>query len=142
MSLICDLAQKVKSAGYKLTLPRLAVIEVLESQPEHLNHNQILVEAQKIYPKVSRATVYRTLELLVELNLVRPLYLNDPTQRFVSATGGHHHLICARCGVIIEFDHCSADQLAHELTQKYGFQIHSHLLEFQGICQHCQDYQN
>ena len=104
MSTICDLAQKLKSAGYKLTLPRLAVIEVLESQPEHLNHNQILVEAQKIYPKVSRATVYRTLELLVELNLVRPLYLNDPTQRFVSAAGGHHHLICSVCGVIIEFE--------------------------------------
>jgi Fe2+ or Zn2+ uptake regulation protein len=142
MSTICGLAQKVKSAGYKLTLPRLAVIEVLESQPEHLNHNQILAEAQKIYPKVSRATVYRTLELLVDLNLVRPLYLNDPTQRFVSATGGHHHLVCSSCGVIIEFDHCTADQLAQELTQKYGFEIHSHLLEFQGICRTCQNWQN
>jgi len=138
MSSICGLAQKLKAAGYKLTTPRLAVIEVLENNPEHLSHNQILVEGQQIYPKLSRATVYRTMELLVTLNLVRPLYLNDPTQRFVSATGGHHHLVCANCGTIIEFDYCTADQLAQTLADQYSFQIHSHLLEFQGICQACQ----
>lgn len=139
MSTICGLAQKLKSAGYKLTMPRLAVVEVLESSPEHLSHNQILAQGQKIYPKLSRATVYRTLELLVQLNLVRPLYLNDPTQRFVSATGGHHHLVCSNCGVTIEFDTCTADQLAQELSKTYNFQIHSHLLEFQGFCQNCQN---
>ena len=138
MSSICGLAQKLKAAGYKLTAPRLAVIEVLENNPEHLSHNQILVEGQQIYPKLSRATVYRTMELLVGLNLVRPLYLNDPTQRFVSATGGHHHLVCANCGTIIEFDYCTADQLAQKLAEQYSFLINSHLLEFQGVCQSCQ----
>jgi Fur family ferric uptake transcriptional regulator len=138
MSSICGLADKLKAAGYKLTAPRLAVIEVLEKNPEHLSHNQILIAGQQIYPKLSRATVYRTMELLVELNLVRPLYLNDPTQRFVSASGGHHHLVCANCGVIIEFDECTADQLAQELAEQYNFLIHSHLLEFQGVCQSCQ----
>ena len=138
MTSICGLAQKLKAAGYKLTAPRLAVIEVLENNPEHLSHSQILVKGQQIYPKLSRATVYRTMELLVALNLVRPLYLNDPTQRFVSATGGHHHLVCANCGAIIEFDYCTADQLAQKLADQYSFQIHSHLLEFQGICQACQ----
>jgi Fur family ferric uptake transcriptional regulator len=132
------LAQQLKSAGYKLTLPRLAVVKVLETYPEHLSHNQILIEGQKIYPKLSRATVYRTMELLVELGLLRPLYLHDPTQRFVSATGGHHHLVCTNCGTTIEFDYCSADQLAQELSAKYKFQIQSHLLEFQGVCRDCQ----
>jgi len=138
MSRICDLAKKLKKAGYKLTPARRAVIKVLESRPEHLSHNQILEEGQKIYPKLSRATVYRTMELLVELRLVRPLYLNDPTQRFVSATGGHHHLVCSRCGVVIEFDHCAAAELVQDLSEKYNFQIRSHLLEFQGLCHNCQ----
>jgi Fur family ferric uptake transcriptional regulator len=138
MSSICGLAQKLKGAGYKLTAPRLAVIEVLENNPEHLSHSQILREGQQIYPKLSRATVYRTMEILVGLNLVRPLYLNDPTQRFVSATGGHHHLVCVHCGVIIEFDDCTADQLARKLSEQHNFRIQSHLLEFQGICQACQ----
>jgi len=112
-----NLAQQLKSAGYKLTPARLAVIEVL-IESEHPNHQQILEEGQKIYPNLSQATVYRTMELLVQLRLVRPLYLNDPTQRFVSATGGHHHLVCANCGDILEFDYCTVDQLACELSQK------------------------
>lgn len=138
MSSIAGLAEELKNAGYKLTKPRQAVIEVLETYPEHLSHNQILEAGQKIFPQLSRATVYRTVELLVSLNLIRPLYLNDPTQRFVSAYGGHHHLVCSCCGTIIEFDHCTADTLAKELSQKYNFQIQNHLLEFQGICEICQ----
>jgi Fe2+ or Zn2+ uptake regulation protein len=133
----CNLADKLKAAGHKLTLPRRAVLEVLESSHEHLNHTQILAEGQKIYPLLSRATVYRTMELLVELNLMRPLYLNDPTQRFVAALGGHHHLVCSGCGVIIEFEHCPADQMAQQLAEEHNFQIHSHLLEFKGVCAEC-----
>ena len=132
-----NLAQQLKTAGYKLTRPRLAVIKVLETYGEHFNHHQILAEGQKIYPSLSRATVYRTLELLVTLNLVRPLYLNEPSQRFISASGGHHHLVCTNCDRVIEFEQCDVDALAHELAQKYNFQIQSHLLEFQGLCQTC-----
>lgn len=138
MSNITDLAKHLKRAGYKMTPARLAVIEVLETQPEHLSHNQILEQGQKVYPKLSRATVYRTVELLVELGLIRPLYLNDPTQRFVSASGGHHHLVCTNCNVTIEFDQCAVELLAQELSRQFRFQIRNHLLEFQGLCENCQ----
>jgi Fur family transcriptional regulator, ferric uptake regulator len=137
MADFCNLADQLKRSGYKLTPARRAVIEVLEDGPVHPSHQQILDEGQKIYPKLSRATVYRTMELLVELRLVRPLYLNDPTQRFVSALGGHHHLVCSNCGRVVEFDHCVADKVAAELSEKYGFQISSHLLEFHGLCNKC-----
>jgi Fur family ferric uptake transcriptional regulator len=137
MSMIAGLAKKLKANGYKLTPARLAVIEVLENEPEHLSHLQILAEGQNLYPQLSRATVYRTMDLLVELKLVRPLYLNDPTQRFVSAAGGHHHLICTNCDTTLEFDHCTVDELAQELAKKYNFQIRNHLLEFQGLCEIC-----
>jgi Fur family ferric uptake transcriptional regulator len=136
---VSDLTQKLKQAGYKLTGSRLAVIEVLETHPEHLDHNQILAAGKKIYPHLSRATVYRTMELLVELNLYRPLYLSEPTQRFISTSGGHHHLVCSKCGAIFEFENCHADQLSRELAEKYHFEIRSHLLEFQGICENCQN---
>ena len=137
MSSICNLAEKLKQAGYKLTPARLAVIEVLETYSKHLNHSQILEEGKQIYPGLSRATVYRTMELLVELNLVRPLYMHDAAQRFISASGGHHHLVCSGCGKTIEFDHCTVAQLARELSRKHRFQIFSHLLEFQGLCHTC-----
>ena len=132
-----NLAQQLKQAGYKLTPARLAVVDVLESHAEHLSHDQILAEGRKIYSKLSRATVYPTMDLLVALNLMRPLYLNDPTQRFISAMGGHHHLICTDCATTIEFDHCTINQLAQELATEYGFTIRNHLLEFQGVCARC-----
>lgn len=135
---VAGLAQKLKRAGYKLTPARLAVVDVLETSGEHLCHNQILEAGQKIYPKLSRATVYRTMDILVELKLMRPLYLNEPTQRFVSAAGGHHHLVCTRCGQTIEFDDCTANELVDQLADRYGFQIHHHLLEFRGVCVSCQ----
>ena len=138
VSSISGLSQQLKKAGYKLTPARLAIAEVLETSPEHLSHEEILEEGKKLYPKLSRATVYRTLEILVELCLVRPIYLNDPTQRFVSAAGGHHHLVCSNCGQTFEFDYCTVQQLAQELAERFNFQIQNHLLEFQGLCNACQ----
>ena len=138
MSAICGLAKKIRRAGYKLTPARLAVIEVLESNSDHFSHTQILEEGRKIYPPLSRATVYRTMELLVELNLVRSIYMSDPTQRFISALDGHHHLICTSCDSVFEFDHCTVDQLSNELSQQFNFQIRNHFLEFQGLCAGCQ----
>ncbi|MEM7343991.1 MAG: Fur family transcriptional regulator [Chloroflexota bacterium] len=137
MSTLSGLSAQLKRAGYKLTPARLAVIDVLENHEDHLSHDQILVEGKKIYAKLSRATVYRTMDLLVNLNLMRALYLNDATQRFISAEGGHHHLICTGCETTIEFDHCTISQLAQDLSTQYGFQIRNHLLEFQGLCEDC-----
>ena len=138
MSNMDKLAEQLKKAGYKLTRPRLAVLEVLENEGDHLSHGQILDEGKKVYPKLSRATVYRTLELLVNLNIMRPLYLNEPTLRFISATGGHHHLVCTQCQTVFEFDDCVVDQLAQQLSKQFKFQIRNHLLEFQGVCEGCQ----
>jgi Fur family ferric uptake transcriptional regulator len=139
MAMISDLVEKLKQAGYKLTPARLAVIEVLESGPEHFSHDQILREGRKFYPRLSRATVYRTMELLVKLNLVRSIYLNEPTQRFISAREGHHHLICTQCDVVFEFDHCTVDQISRDLMETFNFQIRNHFLEFQGLCAACRN---
>ncbi|MEM7343846.1 MAG: Fur family transcriptional regulator [Chloroflexota bacterium] len=138
MAAITGLRDSLEKAGFKITKPRLAVIEVLETHGDHLSHTQILEEAKKIYPKLGRATVYRTLELFVSLNMIRPMYLNEPTQRFISASGGHHHLVCTSCDAIVEFDHCVVEELAQNLAKQFRFQIRNHLLEFQGVCQSCQ----
>ncbi len=138
MTAIQGLTQQLKKSGYKLTPARLAVVEVLETHSDHLSHNEILDYGKKIYPKLSRATVYRTIEILIGLNLIRSIYMNDPTQRFMSAAGGHHHLVCTTCDAVFEFDHCTVDQLAQELSKQFNFQIRNHLLEFQGMCKSCQ----
>jgi Fur family ferric uptake transcriptional regulator len=133
-----DLIQRLRSAGYKITPPRLAVLEIIQREGEHLNPNEILARAQTIHPQTGRATVYRTLELLTQLGIVRPIYVGDTGPTYIRAEGGHHHLVCSRCGRVVDFEQCVADGMEQELEARFGFRIHSHLLEFYGLCPHCQ----
>ena len=133
-----ELVQRLRSAGYKITPPRLAVLEVIQREGEHLNPNEILDQAQAIYPQTGRATVYRTLELLTLLDIVRPIYVGESGPTYIRTEGGHHHLVCSQCGRIVDFDQCVADTMQRELEERFGFVIKSHLLEFYGICARCQ----
>jgi Fur family ferric uptake transcriptional regulator len=130
--------ERLRAAGYKITPPRLAVLQVIDLDGEHLNPGEILARAQAIHPSVGRATVYRTLELLTQLQIVRPIYLAEHGQTYIRAEGGHHHLVCSECGVVVDFDQCMADQMTQELADRFGFAIRSHLLEFYGLCSTCQ----
>ena len=132
------LLQQLRTAGYKVTPAREAVLRVIAQEGEHLDPAEILRRAQKIYPAIGRATVYRTLELLTQLNIVRPIYVGEHGPTYIRAQGGHHHLVCSNCGTVIDFEQCVADQMATELAERFGFQIQSHLLEFYGQCAACQ----
>lgn len=133
-----SLVQQLRAAGYKLTPARLAVLRVIEQEGEHLEPAEILTRAQAIHPALGRATVYRTLELLTQLHIVRPIYVGEHGPTYIRAEGGHHHLVCSTCGLVIDFDQCVADQMSTELAERFGFQIQSHLLEFYGRCAACQ----
>ena len=131
---------RLRLAGHKLTPPRQAVLQVLDEGGEHLSHSEILERGQAIYPALGRATVYRTLELLTSLGIVRPIYLGaSQSVCFTRADGAHHHLICSECGQVIEFDECILDQLQESLSERLNFQIRGHLLEFYGQCDRCQE---
>ena len=135
---IVGLSAQLKRAGHKLTAPRLTVVAVLEHEGEHLSCEDVLALGRKTYPGLSRASVYRTLGLLTQLGAIRPILLGDNSQRYVASQGGHHHLVCSDCGAVLDFDQCGVDRLAAALSLRHGFQIHSHLLEFHGICRECQ----
>lgn len=132
-------ARTVQSAGFKLTPPRQAVLEALESGDGHMTPAEVLGRAQAIYPGLGRATVYRTLELLTSLGVVRPIFLGERGVCLTLAEGGHHHLVCSDCGAVIEFDECAVGELEQELAQRLNFQIRGHLLEFYGLCEQCHD---
>lgn len=128
---------RLREAGYKITPPRLAVLEVIQREGEHLNPQEILEQAQAIHPQTGRATVYRTLELLTNLGIVRPIYVGDSGPTYIRAEGGHHHLVCSCCGRVVDFEQCVADSMERELEERFGFRIQSHLLEFYGLCADC-----
>ena len=131
------LANQLRAAGYKITPARLAVLQVVAESADHLVTATVLERGRAIYPRLGRATVYRTLELLTELRILRPIYGGSDGLNFIRAEGGHHHLVCADCGDTVEFDDCVATELAHDLADRFGFTIQSHLLEFYGQCSQC-----
>jgi Fur family ferric uptake transcriptional regulator len=135
--MIETLSTRLRRAGYKLTPTRLAVLQVIEGEHEHLNPAEILAQARVLHPSIGRATVYRTLELLTQIGIVRPIYVGESGPLYIRARGGHHHMVCSRCSRIIDFDDCVADQMIDELGERYDFEIKSHLLEFYGYCGSC-----
>ncbi|MBI3943994.1 MAG: transcriptional repressor [Chloroflexi bacterium] len=131
-------AQALKAGGHKLTRPRLAVIEVLVNESEHLSPAEIYILARKIYPEIGLTTVYRTLELLTEMGLLRPNFVGDARQRFSSsATGHHHHLVCIHCAALIEIEDCGLEEIEDRLVAQTTYQILGHYVEFYGICDRC-----
>ena len=133
-----NVTERMQLAGYKLTPPRLAVLQVLDETDEHISRAQILERVQAVQPAIGRATVYRTLELLIRLGVVRPIYLGEQNVCFTRADRGHHHLICSECGQVVEFVECTVGQLQETLAQRLNFDIRGHLLEFYGLCERCQ----
>jgi Fe2+ or Zn2+ uptake regulation protein len=131
------LLEMLRDAGYKITPARVAVLETIEQEGEHLHPAEILATARQHYPALGRATVYRTLELLTQLGIVRPIYVGEAGPTYIRSSGGHHHLVCSRCGLIQDFDSCSSDEIAEELSTRFNFEISSHLLEFYGLCAKC-----
>ena len=87
---------------------------------------------------VNVETVYRTLDLLGELGLLRPVYQGTGAAHYVLLLDGHHHhLVCSRCRRVIEFDECALAELAETVGRRYGFAVEGHLLEFYGRCSQC-----
>lgn len=128
-------AQRLRDAGYRLTQPRLAVLEALERSRGHVTSAELL----EMMPDVGRASVYRALDLFTRLAIVRPAWLHDSsTPRYLLLPDGHHHhILCTACDRVIDFEDCHLEPLQRELETRYGMRLRGHLLEFYGQCADC-----
>lgn len=128
----------VEQNGYRRTAARLAIINGLLNSDEHITADDLVDKVRQQAPHVGRMTVYRTLDLLCELGLVRPIYQGTGAAHYIlMANGSHHHLICNRCHDVIEFEECSAVTLMEQVAQQFNFHLSSHLLELHGLCENC-----
>lgn len=117
---------------------KVIVDEFLEMNP-HVDAEQLYERLRKMGYAFGLATVYRTLNLLKEANLVDQLAFADGRSVFeVNAPGSHHdHLICVKCGVVVEFENEQIEQLQLGVAKKYGFILESHRLDLFGVCPKC-----
>jgi Fur family ferric uptake transcriptional regulator len=132
-------AVRLREAGHKLTNARLTVLNVLENNDGHLTSAEVLEQVDQIDPSIGRASVFRTLDLLTSLSIIRPTYMNSSmTPTYVLMPDGHHHhIVCTNCNRIIEFENCGLGTIAAELEERLHVKLTGHLLEFYGLCDKC-----
>ena len=141
---------KIKNAGYRLTIPRRAILQVLNNSRSHMSAEEIYLEVHKMYPAIGLTTVYRTLEMLVRMGLVSKFDFGDKRARYELAEGPgskghHHHLVCTKCGRIIDYkDFIDEEQelinkTEKGLSKKFNFEIHNHIIHFYGVCESCRE---
>jgi Fur family ferric uptake transcriptional regulator len=121
---------------HRITVSRIAVIGLVASMPGHFSVEDVLAQSRGI----GRATVFRTLKLLVDEGLICRVLLEDGRLHYrVSHDTHHHHLVCKECGAVEDFTTCDLEGLIAGLSVRTGFDITSHWLEFYGLCRTCRE---
>ena len=134
-------AEDLKSAGLKVTLPRLKILEVLEkSSNHHLSAEDIYRALMEQHGEVGVATIYRVLTQFEESGIVNKLnFENNQAVYELSNVEHHDHLVCVKCNVIIEFQDDVIEQHQIQIANKYGFQLTDHSLYLYGLCKACKE---
>ena len=139
---------RFRGCGYRMTVPREAIVNVLGKTSKHLSAEDVYMAVHKIHPNIGLTTVYRTLELLVQMGLVFKFDFGDGRARYELSEGPkgerhHHHLVCTSCGRVVDYtDFIDEEvellnQTEKGLSKKYNFEITNHLIQFYGLCDGC-----
>ena len=131
----------MKKNNLKFTIQREVILETLYNSDEHLTPEALHHLIQERHPDLNTgiATVYRTLALLEESNVVTSLSFGAQGKKYELGAKEHHdHLICTKCGVITEFVDGEIEARQHAITDQLGFKMSDHSMQIYGICSNCQ----
>lgn len=128
----------LERAGYRLTAPRRVVADLIGDHDGHFTALDLAAAARDRRLGISRATLFRALDLLIELGVVERLDLPSGEHAYVPcAPAHHHHVVCSRCGRTAEVDDAGLTGAVREIERSSGFRIDAHRLELFGLCRHC-----
>lgn len=129
----------LREQGYRLTPQRNVIWEVVRGAGRHMTAEEITVEVKQQLPDVNASTVYRTLALLVDLDLVVETRLEGSVCYYeVSPEPSHHHFVCRRCGAVGHFGDELLMPVREELSQRHGFAVEQIQVTAVGLCRTCQ----
>ena len=125
--------------GQKLTNERAALVRQIFSSHYHFEADELLFKMKEKNVKISRATIYRTLELLVKSGMVRRVHLGEDHYHYeyVSGNSHHDHLICTTCGSVIEFHDPALEARQRDICERKKFTPTFHNLQILGVCDAC-----
>ena len=137
MAVADPIERTLSRSGYRLTAPRRAVLDTMRQ----LGNNFTAEDVQLAAPDVGRATVFRTMKLMRDLEVICQIVLDDGGavyQLTEDDTGEHHHhVICSGCGVVADFSSDGLEDVLGDAARRTGFEIDTHRLELYGRCGHC-----
>ena len=128
----------LKKRGMRHTRERETIVREVLSSEEHFDVDELFIRLRK-KSAVSKASIYRTIPLLIEAGLITEVYLENGHMHYEHVYGRDHHchLRCTVCRRIIEFSDPRLDELARDVARKHGFFSDGHKMEISGLCPHC-----
>lgn len=138
--LLSDFKDVLRKEGLKITPQRIAVLEEIVKDKGHRESEDIYMAIKTHKTHVSRATVYRALDILVQHGFARKLNLGDGRARYEPKIDSphHDHMICNNCGKIIEFVNHEIEKIQEEIAKHHQFKLQQHIHQLFGICKECQ----
>lgn len=133
--------ETLRAAGYKITKARLTVLQAIEDLGGHVTSTEILHAVYQADSSIGRASVFRTLDMLTRLCIVRPTFVDGHhgPSYVLMPEGHHHHIVCTHCHRVYEFDECNLDDIADTLADKFNMELTGHLVEVYGLCAECRN---
>jgi Fur family ferric uptake transcriptional regulator len=136
--LVAELKVALRQRGLRMTPQRQLILDVVAAMRGHFSADEVHQQVVRAFPDVNISTVYRTLEVLDELGVVRHTHFHDGVSQYERADAARHqHMVCSRCGADAELDLDVLQPLAQELKRRYGFEAdlaHSAII---GLCRSC-----
>jgi len=131
----------LKRNNLKYTMQREAILKTLYDHPDHFTPENLYVLVKKNYPELNTGitTVYRTLNLLEDNHIATSISFGSAGKKFELGNKPHHdHLICEKCGDIVEFENQEIEKLQEKIAKMHDFKLTNHLMQLYGICKKCQ----
>ena len=131
-----ELRQICRRHSLPFTVQRRAILETLSPRSDHPTADQIFDDVRKRVPEISRTTVYRVMETLVEAGIARKVCHPGAAARYEMESQRHHHLVCLQCEAIVDLQDPTLDTLPLP-KRKAGFHIEDYSIQFRGLCPGC-----
>ncbi|MDU2063224.1 MAG: Fur family transcriptional regulator [Sporomusaceae bacterium] len=127
----------LRDKGFKVTPQRLAIYNVLANTKAHPSAEMIFAELQPLYPTMSLATVYKTIEILKEIGLVQVLNAGEDSFRYDARVESHSHIRCMQCGRVDDLEDIDASKFIDEVSASTPYKVTGQQFYFYGVCPSC-----
>ena len=134
-----DITALLREKGFKVTPQRLAIYSALAGTKEHPSAEMLFNQLQPHYPTMSLATVYKTIEILRELELVQVLNTGEDSFRYDADTSNHPHIRCLSCQRVDDVDPLEWESFYKTVADSTGYELSGHQFYFYGLCPACRD---